>query len=99
MQFKTLLLASTLALTQTALAGYNVANCGKATNMDGAATKAACNAVGAEVCDRTGTTRCIVEEGKFGAFEQACKKEGEEQVYKKPGAHDHFTATRLAGCL
>lgn len=100
MQLKTLALTTVFALANTAMATkYNVANCGKATNMDGSSTKAACSQVGAELCDRTGITRCIVDENKFGDFQAACKDNGEDQVYKRPGAQDHFTATRMAGCI
>lgn len=99
MQLQTVLLATTLALTQTALAKYNVANCGKATNMDGSSTKDACHDVLAEVCDRTGLTRCIVSEDKFDDFKKACKDHGDDQAFQKPGSYDLFTATRLAGCL
>lgn len=97
MHFSTIL-ATTLILATTALAGYDVANCGNAVHTHHAATTAACNAVNGDLCDRTGLTRCTVDESKYGAFGDACKQNGVNEAYKRPGSFDHFTATRLAGC-
>lgn len=100
MQIQTLLLSTTLALSQTALAlQYHVANCGQAAEQDAASTRAACLGVIGSFCDRTGLNRCVVNENYIEDFKGECAENGQEEVYVMPATYGLATARRIAGCL
>ena len=98
MQLKSLLvLAASFSL---ATADYYIGNCGQATDSSKEApTKSACDTVEGTLCTGTGITRCVVDTGKWSDFTSACKEEGFEKTYQRPGSvSDLSTAKSFAAC-
>ncbi|PLB46826.1 hypothetical protein P170DRAFT_438531 [Aspergillus steynii IBT 23096] len=98
MQLKSLLvLAASFSL---ATADYYVGNCGQGPDSTKEApTKSACSAVEGTLCTGTGITRCVVDTGRWSDFTSACKKEGFDKTYQRPGSvGDLSTAKSLAAC-
>ncbi|KAK1141099.1 hypothetical protein N8T08_009374 [Aspergillus melleus] len=98
MQLKSLLVLA--ASFSMATANYYVGNCGQATDSTKEGpTKSACNTVEGTLCTGTGITRCVVDTGKWSDFTSACKDEGFDKVYQRPGSVDDLsTAKSLAAC-
>ncbi|KAF9886924.1 hypothetical protein FE257_010665 [Aspergillus nanangensis] len=96
MQFKALIvLAASLTLASASSTKYNVGNCGDPSGIEKEATEKACDTVGGKFCGgETGSGRCIVEEGQWSDFEDACKGD----CFQRPGSYDEETADKIALC-